>query len=196
MRSSGEGRGLDPQATAWPVATGGGCDHARALVARLRPEVASGIRCIRTRVRATRLTANESASCAKGEIRPPLFLEAPAMSLLLQDADLVRLWCGDAARAVFPAQRFLDASSKHLSAQPHIASILECCKCVELLVYIVTVPSTVASMSAPGTPRCARPYQRGSRLGELTSALRLCKTHHDADLLDHHSRSHQCTLCC
>jgi hypothetical protein len=44
------------------------------------------------------------------------------MLLLLKDAHLVRLSCGDAACAVFPAQRFSDALNKHLSAHLHIAS--------------------------------------------------------------------------
>jgi hypothetical protein len=54
--------------------------------------------------------------------------------LLLRDAHLVRLWLGDAVRAVFPAQRFSDTSNKHLSAHLRIASrvlsaaiVFNCC---------------------------------------------------------------------
>jgi hypothetical protein len=45
-------------------------------------------------------------------------------------------------------------------------------------------------MSALGTPRRARPHESESRLDNMTSALRLLKTHHDVDCRNVHSDSH------
>ena len=133
-----------------------------------------------------------TAPCVRwDEISPPLFLEAPTILLMLKDAHLVRLWCGDAARAVFPAHRFSDASNKHMCAHLHIASqfvsaaIVPHC-CCTLLQYRLL------------EHQCQRQAHHAAHVhtkeavdwASVTSALRLCKTHHDADFFKHHSRSH------